>query len=942
MKSYLVLKNGGDKNSEDSSTDFMYLRDQPIASKDLDRFEYSPFVDVLRDIIKNSKGPLNIGLFGPWGAGKSSILSLLEEALKNENEAELIIIDAWKISSQHLREEFLIEMNNRFEVFDKENFLRDLVSSKEEEQLEQHKESWPNIVKKLIPSIVVFSISAILVLIDKLGQSKPENSSAVTDIIPLTVVVGFFLAILPNLKSITEEFKSLRTTLARGTRTTFPRVELSQQFQNIFLELLDKILDKKKSLVIAIDNLDRCESEVVIEMLSMIKTFMGNIEKCKYIIACDNNAIESHLANIRNFTPLDSIVTPREFLQKFFQITMRVPPFIPGDLTEYADSLLSGTPMKEQEGISEILNLGVLKNPRKIHQYINNLVLFYNVAKIKEQNGAIQRETITKNVRFLAKLIVLREEYPEFYRYVERDPTLLDDVEKYLRGVTKSDVLPERLQVLLQEDPYLNYFLWMTLNVTSKDMQAFLNLKQEKFESDLPDRLNFIERIISNDVEYLSHRLNKKNSLSEKYFLELIHYMKRLFYSRKPILATQCVNLLIENIDNAPEVLKNEILHNLERSLQGEQILESLGKFDVEKVFRLLETFHYNGRNTVLDKYAQTLVALDVFNERLLQMFTKNADLISDTTINIMNEIIASWITAKTEYGSILEILSMNSVTRKKFIRSPVLQSLVSKIVTNNPTFARRDTDLYIQYKDLATQPVRHSFLDKMNTMLRTSDADDVMAKNYGNPVTDFQAIAISSILRLAPEDMETEISNSICETIDSIKSNVDGVFANRSPKPGIDFYVNLMRVKLVVFNKVDLTRQKRIVGELKDLIENGHKFTEIVEYAKMYKSNILEHDEILKCVVESIEFAPNNPQGFDFLIECSSLERKDKIVQILREWIVSREPSGIEGLLLSLKMNHAMIPKNGRDLLKEALGEKIEKTFPNANSLLKQVFDLL
>lgn len=60
---------------EKKNAPYKHLTDQPISTEDQDKFGYGPFVEGLKDVISNSESPLNIGLFGPWGAGKSSILN---------------------------------------------------------------------------------------------------------------------------------------------------------------------------------------------------------------------------------------------------------------------------------------------------------------------------------------------------------------------------------------------------------------------------------------------------------------------------------------------------------------------------------------------------------------------------------------------------------------------------------------------------------------------------------------------------------------------------------------------------------------------------------------------------------------------------------------------------------------------------------------------------
>ena len=68
----------------------MLYNDQPIREPDEDALNRQPFVDKIAELInnytkanagKNTHDGLVIGLEGPWGSGKTSILNLLEKKL---------------------------------------------------------------------------------------------------------------------------------------------------------------------------------------------------------------------------------------------------------------------------------------------------------------------------------------------------------------------------------------------------------------------------------------------------------------------------------------------------------------------------------------------------------------------------------------------------------------------------------------------------------------------------------------------------------------------------------------------------------------------------------------------------------------------------------------------------------------------------------------------
>ena len=58
------------------------------SASSIDMLSYKPFSELLYKIIKDKRmNPLTIGLYGSWGAGKSTILKLTENIIEEKNNA---------------------------------------------------------------------------------------------------------------------------------------------------------------------------------------------------------------------------------------------------------------------------------------------------------------------------------------------------------------------------------------------------------------------------------------------------------------------------------------------------------------------------------------------------------------------------------------------------------------------------------------------------------------------------------------------------------------------------------------------------------------------------------------------------------------------------------------------------------------------------------------
>jgi KAP family P-loop domain len=81
-----------------------YFSDQPIRSKAEDRFNRWGFAKRIADTLATRKDPasLVIGLFGPWGDGKTSTLHLMEGALAEHPNVVLVRFNPWFFQSEEL------------------------------------------------------------------------------------------------------------------------------------------------------------------------------------------------------------------------------------------------------------------------------------------------------------------------------------------------------------------------------------------------------------------------------------------------------------------------------------------------------------------------------------------------------------------------------------------------------------------------------------------------------------------------------------------------------------------------------------------------------------------------------------------------------------------------------------------------------------------------
>lgn len=79
-----------------------FFTDAPIAGAKHDRFNRAPFASRIADTIarRPDSSSIVIGVFGPWGDGKTSVLQMMEEALSRHDSAIVIKFNPWHFQSE--------------------------------------------------------------------------------------------------------------------------------------------------------------------------------------------------------------------------------------------------------------------------------------------------------------------------------------------------------------------------------------------------------------------------------------------------------------------------------------------------------------------------------------------------------------------------------------------------------------------------------------------------------------------------------------------------------------------------------------------------------------------------------------------------------------------------------------------------------------------------
>lgn len=450
---------------------------------------------VIEIISENHLRPLTIGIYGDWGVGKSSILSILHEKAVGEKVAgisnsHVIVFNGWLFQGYEdvktaLMEKVILELAKLQPTDEK--------------------------VKKLAKSL--------LRRINWLKVAKLSVGAALTAVsgIPMSPFLDKAIDKAKDITKSGEDEKMLNDQDKEDTVTN--QIE---SFREEFKQLIDS--SKVEHVIVVVDDLDRCLPKSVIEILEAIRLFLF-VEGTTFVIAADEQMIEyavrEHFPNL----PAAYADYTKSYLEKLVQIPIRIPtlnrfqtgnyirflmlqnylkndtdklkqvyqlwekkkdkPYDPLDLSYEIikeavgteDTQLKETLMVATQ-ITPTLSVGLKGNPRNIKRFLNTLFLRLKIARIYGLDNVIKLD-------ILSKLMLLERFHPELFNRI------VDEVAISTTGVALSIGKTEELLKDAKDikpssdtDPFKSesFLKWASVQPPLKDidLRPYIYISKEK------------------------------------------------------------------------------------------------------------------------------------------------------------------------------------------------------------------------------------------------------------------------------------------------------------------------------------------------------------------------------------------------------------------------------------------------------------------------------
>lgn len=301
-----------------------------------DLLGFKVHADIIKSVVTNEQIlPISVGVFGDWGSGKSSIMRMLEQELNADGQEETacLYFNGWAFEGYDdakaaLIEDILIKLKENEKIGPK---IKDDVSKllKSVDWLRAGGFLMKNIA---MPALLAYATGGASLIVDVVDKAKDffgdvgENSAELLKKIDSDKGKG----ILSELNGIIKkDNNSDISTIVR-------------RFRNDFEKTINKT--GLKTLVILIDDLDRCNPERIIDNLEAIKLFL-NVPKTAFIIGADERIVR-HAIECRYKAPnihsseieqYKGIVT--DYLEKLIQVPYRLPRLSNADVETYMSLL---------------------------------------------------------------------------------------------------------------------------------------------------------------------------------------------------------------------------------------------------------------------------------------------------------------------------------------------------------------------------------------------------------------------------------------------------------------------------------------------------------------------------------------------------------------------------------------------------------------------------
>lgn len=491
---------------------------------EVDLLGFDQIVDAIAELVAAPRLlPLTIGIFGDWGSGKSSLMAMARRRLEQDSDFVCVSFSPWQHEDYDdvktaLMATVLKSLLQRRGIFEKSG----------EAVADTVRPLWTKLARRIDWFRAIGFAAKGLGTVSLLAHGNPAG-------------VGTGTGALEDLRHVlrpaqlSELAKEVGKDASELVKKGDDKVEVRligqesesieqsvTDFRSDFRDLLQRL--PIKTLVVFIDDLDRCLPPNIIDMLEALRLFLA-VEKTAFVVGADENIVRYAIASRYPEVPGHSVDVGRDYLEKIIQVPLRVPPLTTSETETYLnllgcaqvledgqfDKLVSlARENRRTKGLGVAMNYGIAKshlgtdhpqlaahmdlvariapvlsgefqgNPRYTKRFMNTLVLRRRIAQAR--NVHLDQAT-------LAKLMLLEyfheTQFRQLYRWQAQSTgkaSQLADLERVARAAVPPKVAPEEGSDWLAEP---GLFEWLRLDppLAAVDLEPYYSFSRDRLSA---------------------------------------------------------------------------------------------------------------------------------------------------------------------------------------------------------------------------------------------------------------------------------------------------------------------------------------------------------------------------------------------------------------------------------------------------------------------------
>lgn len=309
-------------------------------------------------------------LYGEWGSGKSSLMKFLENDLKED--FNTFFFEAWQFEKDENLALSLLEFMNAKNIDNGEEFCEDLLKYGAR-------------------------------ILRGLGKS-----------------VKFNIPLYPEGPSVDLDMNGFVDEFSKKEDVSF--YKSLEKFKKEFVIFEDKLTAEKgkEFNIVFIDDLDRCEPEQVLNLLSAIKLFFTYGQRTIFFCGIDKVAVNQAVK-----TKYGKVIKSNEYLEKIFDISFSMPEH--SNLLRLVDNYFDNTSYKIGKDnisinyrITDFFSEMKFTNPRRVKKVLNKFNIIREFKKLLNDefpniNMSNKRQSSYFETILVLYLIILHEFYPQLF-----------------------------------------------------------------------------------------------------------------------------------------------------------------------------------------------------------------------------------------------------------------------------------------------------------------------------------------------------------------------------------------------------------------------------------------------------------------------------------------------------------------------------------------------